>query len=351
MRGAVFDGAVVRVVDDLEVREPGPGEVAVTIRAAGLCHSDLAVVDGTIPFPVPVVLGHEGAGVVAAVGAGVTHVAPGDHVALSTLANCGACADCDRGRPTMCRRAIGRPGRPFTRAGVPLFQFASNSSFAERTVVQAVQAVRIPAGIPFAPAALLGCGVLTGVGAVLNRARVAPGDTVVVIGTGGVGLNVLQGARIAGATTIVAADTNPAKADTARRFGATHFLTSADPAAVREILPTGADHVFECVGHTGLVRTAIDLLDRHGQAVLLGMTAPAAEAAFAPAAIFLDKAILGCRYGSSRPQKDIALYADLYQAGRLLLDELVTAVYPVEEFARAVADAEAGKVARAVLTF
>ncbi|MFG3347043.1 Zn-dependent alcohol dehydrogenase [Streptomyces sp. NPDC048018] len=349
MRGVVFDGERVLVVDDLEVRAPGPGEVLVGVAAAGLCHSDLSVVDGTIPFPSPVVLGHEGAGVVEAVGPGVTHVAPGDHVALSTLANCGACADCDRGRPTMCRKAIGMPGQPFSRGGTPLFQFAANSSFAERTVVKAVQAVRIPEAIPLASAALMGCGVLTGVGAVLNRARVDRGESVVVIGTGGIGLNVLQGARIAGATTIVAVDTNPAKEGPARRFGATHFLTSTD--AVREVLPTGADHVFECVGHTALVRAAVDLLDRHGQAILLGMTAPKAEATFLPAAMFLDKSILGCRYGSSRPQKDIALYAELYGAGRLLLDELVTTTYPVEDFARAVADMEQGKVARGVLTF
>ncbi|MGW2200696.1 Zn-dependent alcohol dehydrogenase [Streptomyces sp. NPDC001774] len=351
MRGVVYDGKHVQVVDDLVVRDPGPGEVLVGVRAAGLCHSDLAVLDGTIPFPAPVVLGHEGAGVVEAVGPGVTHVAEGDHVALSTLANCGACADCDRGRPTMCRKAIGMPQQPFSRAttGRPLFQFASNSSFAERTVVKAVQAVKIPEDIPLTSAALMGCGVLTGVGAVLNRAKVDRGETVVVIGTGGIGLNVIQGARIAGALTIVAVDTNPAKEEVARRFGATHFLDSAE--TVRDILPTGADHVFECVGHTGLVRTAIDLLDRHGQAVLLGMTAPTAEASFPPAAMFLDKSILGCRYGSSRPQKDIALYAELYREGRLLLDELVTATYPVEEFAKAAEDAEQGRVARGVLTF
>ena len=349
MRGVVFDGKQVQVVDDLEVRDPGPGEVLVAVAAAGLCHSDLSVVDGTIPFPAPVVLGHEGAGVVEAVGPGVTHVGPGDHVALSTLANCGTCADCDRGRPTMCRKAIGRPGQPFSRGGQPLFQFASNSSFAERTVVKAVQAVRIPSDIPLTSAALMGCGVLTGVGAVLNRARVARGESVVVIGTGGIGLNVLQGARISGAHPIVAVDTNPAKEETARRFGATHFLDSAD--GVREVLPTGADHVFECVGHVGLVRAAVDLLDRHGQAVLLGMTAPTAEASFLPAAMFLDKSILGCRYGSSRPQRDLALYADLYLQGRLLLDELVTETYQVEDFAKAADDAHHGRVARGVLTF
>lgn len=349
MRGVIFDGKQTQVVDDLEIRDPGPGEVLVAISAAGLCHSDLSVVDGTIPFPVPVVLGHEGAGVVEAVGVGVTHVQPGDHVSLSTLANCGTCAECDRGRPTMCRKAIGMPQRPFTRAGQSLYQFASNSAFAERTLVKAVQAVRIPEDIPLTSAALIGCGVLTGVGAVLNRARVDRGDSVVVIGTGGIGLNVIQGARIAGALTVVAVDSNPAKEGVARRFGATHFLSSTE--GVREVLPTGADHAFECVGRVELVRQAIDLLDRHGQAVLLGVPPATAEASFLVSSMYLDKSILGCRYGSSRPQRDIALYAELYREGRLLLDELVTETYPVEDFEKAAADAGAGRVARAVLTF
>ncbi|MER5395673.1 Zn-dependent alcohol dehydrogenase [Streptomyces sp. NPDC002599] len=349
MRGVIFDGRRTRVVDDLEVRDPGPGEVRVAISAAGLCHSDLSVVDGTIPFPVPVVLGHEGAGVVESVGVGVTHVGPGDHVALSTLANCGTCAECDRGRPTMCRKAIGMPQRPFARSGEPIHQFAANSAFAERTVVKAVQAVRIPKDIPLTSAALIGCGVLTGVGAVLNRARVDRGDTVLVIGTGGIGLNVLQGARLAGALRIVAVDSNPAKEDVARRFGATHFLTSVD--GVKDILPTGAQHAFECVGRVELIRQAVDALDRHGQAILLGVPPATAEASFLVSSMYLDKSILGCRYGSSRPQRDIALYAELYREGRLLLDELVTATYPVEDFERAAEDAHAGKVARAVLTF
>ncbi|UNS97555.1 alcohol dehydrogenase catalytic domain-containing protein [Streptomyces tubbatahanensis] len=394
-----------QVVDDLDVRAPGPGEVLVGIRAAGLCHSDLSVIDGTIPFPRPVVLGHEGAGVVEAVGEGVRHVAPGDHVALSTIANCGACPECARGRPTMCRSAIGRPERPFLRGGKPLHNFAATSAFAERTVVKAVQAAPIPRDIPLTSAALIGCGVLTGVGAVLNRAKVGQGESVVVLGVGGIGLNVLQGARIAGAAPIVAVDANPAKEDVARRFGATHFVTaspaaaaaagarggadasvatasgaadteatsapadaeaprpgcadadmpasvaSGTEAAVREILPDGAAHTFECVGSTALVRQAIDLLDRHGQAVLLGMPAADAEATFLPAAMFLDKSVLGCRYGSSRPSRDIALYADLYRQGRLLLDELVTEVYPIEDFDRAAHDAHQGRVARAVLTF
>ncbi|WP_434591047.1 Zn-dependent alcohol dehydrogenase [Streptomyces sp. A5-4] len=349
MRGVIFDGKQARVVDDLEIRDPGPGEVLVDVAAAGLCHSDLSVIDGTIPFPLPAVLGHEGAGVVADVGPGVTHVVPGDHVALSTLANCGTCDQCDRGRPTMCRKAIGMPGQPFSRAGEPLYQFASNSSFAERTVVKAVQAVKIPSDIPLTSAALIGCGVLTGIGAVLNRAKVDRGESVVVIGAGGIGLNVVQGARIAGALTIVAVDANPAKEAPARQFGATHFVESA--AAVREILPTGADHAFECVGNTSLIRQAVDLLDRRGQAILLGVPAASAEASFLVSSMYLDKSILGCRYGSSRPQRDIVLYADLYRQGRLLLDELVTETYPVEDFAKAADDALHGRVARGVLTF
>ncbi|MEU6820398.1 alcohol dehydrogenase catalytic domain-containing protein [Streptomyces atriruber] len=349
MRGVVFDGARVEVVDDLEIRDPGPGEVLVAVAAAGLCHSDLSVIDGTIPFPPPVVLGHEGAGVVEAVGAGVVHVAPGDHVALSTIANCGACGECHRGRPTMCRKAIGTPDQPFSRGGKPVYQFAANSSFAERTIVKGVQAVKIPDDIPLTSAALIGCAVVTGVGAALNRAKVDRGDSVVVIGAGGIGLNVLQGARIAGAGVVVAVDANPEKEAVARRFGATHFLPSTE--GVREVLPHGVDHAFECVGRVELVREAVELLDRHGQAVLLGMPGAAAEASFVVASMFLDKSILGCRYGSSRPQRDFALYAELYRSGRLLLDELVTATYPVEDFGAAVADAEAGRVARGVLTF
>ncbi|MEV0260792.1 Zn-dependent alcohol dehydrogenase [Streptomyces sp. NPDC050617] len=355
MRGVIFDGKQPQVVDDLEIREPGPGEVLVAVVAAGLCHSDLSVIDGTIPFPVPVVLGHEGAGVVEAVGAGVVHVAPGDHVALSTLANCGTCAECDRGRPTMCRKAIGMPGQPFTRRGAKLFNFASNSAFAERTVVKAVQAVKIPDDVPLTSAALIGCGVLTGVGAVLNRAEVGQGESVVVIGAGGIGLNVLQGARLAGASTIVAVDANPSKEAAARLFGATHFVdastTPDTSAAVKGILPTGADHAFECVGNTKLIRQAVDLLDRHGQAVLLGVPPADAQASFLVSSMYLDKSILGCRYGSSRPQRDIALYARLYREGRLLLDELITETYPVEDFAKAADDAHHGRVARCVLTF
>ena len=349
MRGVVFDGKRAEVVDDLAVRDPGPGEVHVAISAAGLCHSDLSVVDGTIPFPTPVVLGHEGAGVVEAVGAGVTHVVPGDHVALSTLANCGTCAECDRGRPTMCRQAIGRPRKPFARAGNPVLPVRGQLRVRRADGRQGRAGGADPEGHPADVRRADRVRGADGGGAVLNRARVGYGESVVVIGTGGIGLNVLQGARIAGALRIVAVDSNPAKEAVARQFGATDFLTSTE--GVREVLPTGADHVFECVGRVELIRAAIDLLDRHGQAVLLGVPPATAEASFLVSSLFLDKSILGCRYGASRPQRDVALYADLYREGRLLLDELVTRTYPVEDFEKATADAEAGRVARGVLTF
>ena len=350
MRGVVYDGNDYQVVDDLSVKDPGPGEVSVRIEAAGLCHSDLSVISGTIPFPTPVVLGHEGAGVVEAVGSSVTNVKEGDHVVLSTLGNCGACQYCDSGRPTMCRSTFGGRPQPFTWRGEPAYAFANASVFSERTVVKANQAVKIPDDVPLASASLVGCGVLTGIGAVLNRARVPVGATVLVIGVGGIGLNVIQGARIAGASRIIAVDTNARKRDIAMQFGATDFVESTD--AVRDVAKHGVDYAFECVGHVALIRAAIDLLDWGGTCVMLGVPEATAEASFNVAAMYLDKSVLGCRYGSSQPQRDVRRYVELYRRGIVKLDELVSASYPLEEMKTAVHDLEAGELAaRGVLTF
>ena len=353
--GVVYDGSKTTVVDDLEVGDPGPGEVRVRTAAAGLCHSDVSVINGTIPFPSPVVLGHEGAGVVEAVGKGVTALAEGDHVIMTTLGNCGHCEHCDRGRPTMCRFTFGYRPQPFTRGAEKHYSFANVSAFAQASVVKEVQAVKIPEDVPLTSACLVGCGVLTGIGAVLQRARVEPGHTVVVIGVGGIGLNVIQGARLAGATRIVAVDTNPGKADIAITFGATEFVNPADTdgdtiAGVKKILPNGADFTFECVGHVGLIRAAIELLDWGGSCVLLGVPEATAEASFLVSGMYLDKAILGCRYGTSQPQRDVKRYVELYRQGKLLLDELVTQTYPLHDFDAALHDMEAGKLARGVLT-
>jgi Zn-dependent alcohol dehydrogenase len=349
MRGVVYDGSDYQVVDDLSVKDPGPGEVGVRIEAAGLCHSDLSVINGTIPFPTPVVLGHEGAGVVEAVGASVTSVKVGDHVVLSTLGNCGACQYCDAGRPTMCRSTFGERPQPFTWRGEPAYAFANASVFSEHTVVKANQAVPIPADVPFASAALVGCGVLTGIGAVLHRAKVPEGASVLVIGVGGIGLNVIQGAALAGAARIIAVDTNPRKREIAASFGATDFLESTEP--VREVAPNGVDYAFECVGHVGLIRAAIELLDWGGTCVMLGVPGFTDEASFNVASMYLDKSVLGCRYGTSQPQRDVRRYVDLYQRGRLKLDELVSRQYPLEDMKVAVHDMEAGDItARGVLT-
>jgi Zn-dependent alcohol dehydrogenase len=343
MRGLVWSGEL-EVRDDVELidAEPGPGEVLVRIERAGLCHSDVSVLDGTIPFPTPVVLGHEGAGVVEAVGAGVRKVAVGDHVVLTTLGNCGQCDACDRGEPTHCRDTFGRLPRPFTVGGDKAFQFANAGVFTERTVVRDTQAVVIDQRVPFEAACLIGCAVVTGTGAVLNRAKVRPGETVAVIGAGGIGQSVIQAARIAAAGRIAVVDANPAKEAVARHFGATEFATTIEDAGT-------FDHVFECVGHPGLIRQAIDLLDWGGNLVLLGVPKLGTEASFVVNALYNDKSIMGCRYGTTRPHHDIPMLVGFYLDGRLNLDDMVSQVYDLGDVQHALDDLHAGKLNRGVL--
>jgi S-(hydroxymethyl)glutathione dehydrogenase/alcohol dehydrogenase len=249
----------------------------------------------------------------------------------------------------MCRSTFGSRPQPFTWRGEPAYSFANASVFSERTVVKAGQAVPIPKDVPLSSASLVGCGVLTGVGAVLQRAKVPAGASVLVIGVGGIGLNVIQGAALAGAGRIIAVDTNAKKKDIALTFGATDFVESTD--AVRDVAKRGVDYAFECVGHVGLIRAAVDLLDWGGTCVMLGVPESTAEASFNVASMYLDKAILGCRYGSSQPQRDVRRYVDLYRRGALKLDELVSATYPLADMKAAVHDLEAGELAaRGVLT-
>jgi Zn-dependent alcohol dehydrogenase len=353
VKGIVWTGKL-EVRDDVAVRPPGQGEVRVRISHAGLCHSDVSVIDGTIPFPTPVVLGHEGAGVVEEVGAAVTKVQVGDHVVLTTLGNCGRCAACDRGQPTHCRDTMGRLSRPFTVGGEKAFSFANTGVFTEQVVVNETQAVVIDPEVPLSAACLIGCAVVTGAGAVLNRARVQPGQSVVVIGAGGIGQSAIQAARIAAAGRIVVVDANPAKEAVARRFGATDFVdasaTDDTVAAVNDLgLPLGADHVFECVGHPALIRQGIALLDWGGTLTLLGVPKLGTEAAFVVNDLYNDRSILGCRYGSTRPHHDIPLLVSFYRDGRLLLDEMVSQVYPLDQITQALDDLEHGKLNRGVL--
>ena len=356
MKGIIWDGEHLTVRDGVEVRDPGPGEVLVRIANAGVCHSDVAVVEGTIPFLTPAVLGHEGAGVIERTGPEVTMVSEGDHVVLSTLGNCGACEHCDIGRPTMCRASFGQFPKPFTYEGVEHFAFANVSSFAEYTIVKAQQAVPIPREIPLPAASLIGCGVVTGAGAVLNRARVGVNESVVVMGVGGIGLNAIQAAALTGAHPIIALDNNPAKEKIARQFGATEFVDASafdSPdevvGAVKDLTMGGAAYVFECVGAKPLMEQAIEMLAWAGTFVILGVTPFGTPIEFTPESLYHDKTIMGCRYGSSRPQHDIRRYADLYLAGKFKLDELVTKVYPMDDVHQVIADMHAGRLARGVL--
>lgn len=368
MKGLVFLGdGVVEYTEELDVVEPGAREVMVRMVAAGVCHSDVSVMNGTIPWKPPSVLGHEGAGIVEEVGSEVRSVKVGDHVVVSTLANCGVCPKCQTGHPTWCRKSIGVIKQPFRYKGEPASNFAATSSFAERTIVSEVQAVPISKAIPLTSACLIACGVLTGVGAVLNLAKPEPGATAAVFGTGGVGLNVIQGLRVAQAGRIIAVDANPAKEKLARRFGATDFINAADTDAVqtiREMYPFhpkmvtgplgagGVDYAFECVGNTDLLRQCVDCLDWGGTAVAVGVPGPMEEVSVRVTSLTqVDRSVIGSRYGSARPQHDVRLFSDWYTQGKLLLDELVTETYPLEKFHTVVEDMEAGRLARGVLEF
>jgi S-(hydroxymethyl)glutathione dehydrogenase/alcohol dehydrogenase len=357
MRGLVWTGEL-EVRDDVEVRGPRPHEVVVRVVNAGLCHSDVSVLDGTIPFPTPAVLGHEGAGVVEEVGSAVRKVQVGDHVVLTTLGSCGQCDACDRGLPTHCRDTAGKLSRPFTVGGEKAFQFANAGVFTERTVVAESQAVVIDKDMPLDAACLIGCAVVTGAGAVLNRAKVQPGETVVVIGAGGIGQSVIQAARLSSAGRIVVVDANPAKEAVARQFGATDFLDGSAltgegelVAAVKDLgLPNGVDHAFECVGHPALIRSAIDLLDWGGSCVLLGVPKLGTEASFVVNALYNDKSILGCRYGSTKPHHDIPMFVRFCLDGRLDLQSMVSQVYDLADVQTALDDLHHGKLNRGVLS-
>jgi S-(hydroxymethyl)glutathione dehydrogenase/alcohol dehydrogenase len=368
MRGIVYTGDDAEVTDELGIGDPGPGEVRVAIGAAGVCHSDLSVLNGTIPWKAPSVLGHEGAGVVEAVGSEVRSVKVGDHVVIATLASCGMCRACNTGHPTWCVKTLGNVSQPFTYKGEPASNFAGTSVFTESTIIKEVQAVKISKDVPMTSACLIGCGVLTGVGSVLNRAKVQAGETSAVFGVGGVGLNVIQGLRIAGASRIIAVDTLVAKEGLARQFGATHFVDASSTdavAAIRDIVPPdparvsgalgwtgGVTWSFDCVGHPTVLRNALDVLDWGGNALAIGIPPQGTEVSVDVNALaYVDRGLLGCRYGSSRPQHDIPLMVEMYLSGKLMLDELVTEQRPLEGFRDIVEDMEAGKLARGVLTF
>jgi S-(hydroxymethyl)glutathione dehydrogenase/alcohol dehydrogenase len=345
-------------IDEVQIAKPVHHEVLVRTVAAGLCHSDLHFMEGKYTCGTPTIPGHEAAGIVEAVGPDVTHVQPGDHVIGCLSIFCGRCEYCLSGRPVLCtRQGLERtPEQPprLSWRGEPVHQFLRLSAFAEMMLVHENALVKIREEMPLAQAALIGCAVTTGLGAVFNTAKVPPGSSVAVIGCGGVGLNAVQGAAIAGAGRIIAVDTLPWKLDLARQFGATDQVdaTAGDPVEqVRELTDGGVEFSFEAIGLTATAEQAFAMLRKGGTATIIGMI-PEGERLALPGSDFLDeKKIQGSNMGSNRFRVDMPRYVDLYLAGRLKLDELVSARIGLEQVNEGFEAMRRGEVARSVIAF
>ncbi|MDE3087289.1 MAG: Zn-dependent alcohol dehydrogenase [Acidobacteriota bacterium] len=359
MRAAVFQGSngeIAEYFDDLEITDPGPGEVKVKIHAAGVCHSDLSAMNGTLPQPAPCVLGHEGAGEIVAVGQGVTTVTAGDHVIVAWNPACGTCSNCRRGQPHLCVTIFmqGMGTAHFSRQGSPVFGFAGNGTFAEEMVVSEHGVVKIPDDVPYDVAALVGCGVTTGVGAALNTAKVEPGSNVVVYGLGGVGIAAVQGARIAGAAEIVAVDTVESKLKDALRFGATRGVKpdEVDKTNMELNQGEGFDYSFECIGLPQTIRAAYDAVRRGGTAVIVGAGRAEAMIEFnAFELFFMEKRLLGSYYGSADVRRDFLRFINLWKAGRLDLEGMISSRLDISQAQEAFDAMKKGEVIRQILTF
>jgi len=348
-------------IDTLDLAPPQAGDVLVRIRASGLCHTDLEVIQGTLAYPLPIVLGHEGAGVVEAVGSAVTSVQPSDHVVCSWNPHCGHCFYCERGVPILCEpykrnepkgKLLDGTSR-LSRDGAPVNHFFTTSTHAELTIVPESGAIAIPKEIAFDRACIIGCGVMTGIGAAVRKARVAPGASVLVIGCGAVGLNVLQGARLAGAATIIAGDVGEVRLARARRFGATHGVdVTAEGAldAVRALTGgRGADYVFEAAGHASAFRLAVEAVRPAGEVVWLGKINVDAEVAFRWGSLMGEKRIVRSSYGDALPKRDFPWIVEQYLQGRILLDELITRRIALDEINDGFADLANGIGTRTVI--
>jgi S-(hydroxymethyl)glutathione dehydrogenase/alcohol dehydrogenase len=351
------------VVETISVDGPKRGEVTIKLAACGVCHSDLSATNGTIPLPPPLVLGHEGAGEIVELGEGVSGFAVGDHVVSSFIYMCGKCSFCAGGRPVLCveqGKALVTPpeGTPRVKdaAGKPLNIFSGCGVMAEYATLSVDNVVKIDPKIPLDRAALVGCAVTTGVGAVFNTAHVQPGATVAVFGCGGVGLNAIQGAAIAGAERILAIDTMASKLEFAKKFGATDTLVvkpGEDPTKeIKKRTGGGPEYAFECVGSGALAELAYKAIRRGGKAVIVGV-ARATDAASirTMGMVFEEKTLQGSYFGSCVPRVDFPRMLQLYMAGKLKLDELITKRYKIDEAAQAFADLESGKNARGVIVF
>src|SRR6195256_3699732 len=348
-------------IEAVDIDKPLGREVLVRTVATGVCHSDLHVVDGIGRFPRarPIVLGQEGAGIVEAIGPDVTTVRTGDHVVACLSGFCGSCPQCLSGHPHLCTggivtRSDTAPPR-LSQNGAPFRQFIGISSYAEKMLLHENSIVRIDPELPLDRAALVGCGVLTGVGAALRSSGLQAGQTVAVYGCGGVGLSIVQGARIGGARRIIAVDMFPQKEEMAKRAGATDFVNSSEEDPVKAVRAltggAGVDHAFEAVGHAKLVRQAIESLAIRGTATIVGVLPPDATIEFPWMAIRPECKVQTSRMGSNRFRLDIPLYLEFYRQGRLLLDEMVTRRGRLEDINEAFRAMKAGEVARTVLLF
>ena len=344
-------------ITGIDLPDPGPGQVRVRLAAAGVCHSDLSLSDGTMRVPVPAVLGHEGAGTVVAVGEDVGHVAPGDGVVLNWAPSCGACHACSLGEVWLCANALSGAADVYARTteGTDLHPGLNVAAFAEETVVSASCVLPVPDGVPLTDAALLGCAVLTGYGAVHHSARVRAGETVAVFGVGGVGLSALQAARIAGASTIVAVDVSAEKEELARAAGATDYVVASDTTA-REIRgltgKQGVDVAVECAGRAVSIRTAWDSTRRGGRTTVVGIGGKDQQVTFNALEIFhWGRTLSGCVYGNSDPARDLPVLAEHIRAGRLDLSALVTERISLDGIPAAFENMLAGKGGRALVVF
>ncbi|WP_042404044.1 Zn-dependent alcohol dehydrogenase [Streptacidiphilus carbonis] len=337
--------------------EPGPGKVRVKLAAAGVCHSDLSLANGVLRAKTPVVLGHEGAGTVVSVGEGVASVRPGDPVVLNWAPACGHCHLCAIGEPWLCENQYAASVETYAALpdGTGLYPGLGVAAFAEETIVNENAIIPLPEGVPLASAALLGCAVLTGYGAVHNSARVRAGESVVVFGLGGVGLAVLQAARIAGASPIIAVDVTPEKEELARRHGATEFLLADEqtPKAVRRLTGgNGADHAFECVGRSTTIRAAWSSTRKGGRTTVVGIGGKDDMVSFSALEVFhFARTLTACVYGNSDPVKDIPVLAEHVRAGRLDLDALITDRITLDEIPEAFARMSAGRGGRSLVIF
>ncbi len=347
----------LEVRDDIELVPAGPGEVTVDIQATGVCHSDLSVINGTIPQPAPSILGHEGAGIISAVGDGVTSVAVGDHVIVAWSPPCSHCKFCvDRRQPHLCseiQMVMGGKAH-FSIDGTPVFGMAGTGTFAERMTVPHQAVVKIDDDIPFDVASLVGCGVMTGVGAALNTAKITPGSSVVVFGCGGVGIACIQGARIAGAAEIVAVDLVDSKLEQALGFGATHAVQPDELDSVKRAITggDGFDFALEAIGNPRTMRASYDAIRRGGTAAIVGVGKFEEQVTFSAFELFYsEKTLVGSYYGSADVRSDFHRILRLWKAGRLDLEGMISRHIGLDDINDAFRQMEAGAVIRQVISF